>query len=959
MRSLKTTMREQSGIALITTLLLLLLMSAMVVGFMLLVTEGQRLSGMNNEQSRAFYGAESGMEKLTSDLGTLFATTYAPSAAQVDALATQPPVLPSSTGVSYVDVLGASTYSIAYARDARGNPLAQFAQIKSGSSAFQGMNALETTYTMTVAARTVTGGEAKLVRTTQTVGIPLFQFGIYSDTDLSFFPGPNFDFGGRVHTNGNLFLDSGGPAGATPTQTSTVQLWLRSPVTASKDILRDCLSNSNPESVTGRHPGSVEITTGGSLRALGFGQGSLNSCLGSGSNASWSSISAGYNGNLRSGVKPLNLTIVLLGNGSSKPIDMLRRPLGGERAANPGVLGERYFSQASLRILLSDNAADITGLDCVSGTAPFNLADLALPVGNWSTANATALKAAMTAAGTTLLPLAASGAAGQTVAAGYNSADGYWQVGPTGTATPPTYGTPIITGFIKIDAQTSYGSPCGTYIDVTKEILSLGYAGRNLFPVSLAPPTLPGLPGAQVPPSVCLDPHPNAVIRLERVRDNPSNYASATGPCGVTATLAPPNPSDYWPNALYDTREGYNRQPTPALNSQVTLGGIMNYIELDVKNVAKWFSGTIGASGPSTQDPSVAPNNFVVYISDRRGNYLPTGTAVGTWPPLSPSTHETGEYGYFDLVNSADIKGCPDNRIEPIPATGGPSAEDPAGAGVLATYGENTFPNTLVDSTGVTTASTLFSNLPSAAVQADPLCATGSGGINPWPRTFLKQANDGRENPNALFRRAVKVVNGSLISLPVCPGGIPCGLSITTENPIYIQGDFNANSAGGGFANASVATSVGADAITILSVNWNDVNSFAAPFNNAFPRTGATTYIRTAVIAGKQVSFQIPGWDTTAIDGSQDFGTDGGVHNFLRFLERWNGTLFYEGSIVSLFYTRQATGLFNSGGNNYSPPTRGYQFDVNFLNPTLLPPRTPMFRDINTTGFTQLLLPTQ
>ena len=176
---------------------------------------------------------------------------------------------------------------------------------------------------------------------------------------------------------------------------------------------------------------------------------------------------------------------------------------------------------------------------------------------------------------------------------------------------------------------------------------------------------------------------------------------------------------------------------------------------------------------------------------------------------------------------------------------------------------------------------------------------------------------------------------------------------------MYIQGDFNANSAGGGFANTSVATSVGADAITILSVNWNDVNSFAAPFNNPFPRTGATTYIRTAVIAGKQVSFQIPGWDTTAIDGSQDFGTDGGVHNFLRFLERWNGTLFYEGSIVSLFYTRQATGLFNSGGNNYSPPTRGYQFDVNFLNPTLLPPRTPMFRDINTTGFTQLLLPNQ
>jgi hypothetical protein len=964
MRSVKTTMRKQSGIALITTLLLLLLMSAMVVGFMLLVTEGQRLSGMNNEQSRAFYGAESGMEKLTADLGTLFGTTYAPSGAQVDFLATQPPVLPASTGVSYVDVLGASSYSITYPKDPQGNPLPQFAQIKSGSSAFQGMNALETTYTLTVAARTKTGGEAKLVRTTQTVGIPLFQFGIYSETDLSFFPGPNFDFGGRVHTNGNLFLDSGGPAGATPAQTGAVQLWMRSPVTASKDIFRDCLSNTNPESATGIHPGSVEITNGGALQTLGFGQGSLTGCLGSGKNPAWPSISASFNGNLRSGVKPLNLTIVLLGNGSSKPIDMIRRPVGGEKAANAGVLGERYFAQASLRILLSDNPADITGLDCVSGGAPFNLANLALPVANWSaTGFPAALKAAMTAAGTTLLPLAASGAAGTTVLAGYNTNDGYWQVGPNLAATPPTYGTPIITGYIKIDAGgPTYGSPCNVGRDVTLEILSLGYAGRNINPTSVAPPKLPALPGALVPPSACLDPHPNAVIRLERVRDNPSNYASATGPCGVTATIAPQSPSDYWPNALYDSREGYNRQPTPALNGQVTLGGIMNYMELDVNNLAKWFKGALpaaGSTGPNTADPVVSPNNFVVYISDRRGNYVPTGTAMGTYPPLSPSTHESGEYGYFDLVNSANPNGCPDNTMEAIPATGGPSPEDPGGSGVLATYGENTFPNGLIDSTGVATASTLFTNA-LTVLTPDPLCATGSAGINPWPRSFLNNSNEGRQNPNALFRRAVKLVNGSLISLPVCPSTVSCGLTISTENPAYIQGDFNANSpAGTGFASANVATSVAADAVTILSNNWNDVNSFASPFNSQFNRTGQTTYIRTGVVAGKQVAFKIPAWDTTGIDGSQDFGTDGGVHNFLRFLEKWNGTLFYEGSIVSLFYSRQATGLFNSGGNNYSPPTRGYQFDVNFLNPTLLPPRTPMFRDINTTGFTQLLLPNQ
>src|SRR6195256_4167287 len=102
MRSVKTIMRKQSGIALITTLLLLLLMSAMVVGFVLLVTEGQRLSGMNNDQSRAFYGAEAGLEKLPADLGSLFGTTYAPTGPQVDAIAAVPPTLPSTAPIKFV-----------------------------------------------------------------------------------------------------------------------------------------------------------------------------------------------------------------------------------------------------------------------------------------------------------------------------------------------------------------------------------------------------------------------------------------------------------------------------------------------------------------------------------------------------------------------------------------------------------------------------------------------------------------------------------------------------------------------------------------------------------------------------------------------------------------------------------------------------------------------------------------
>src|SRR6267142_1134322 len=249
MKSVKAIMRKQSGIALITTLLLLLLMSAMV--------------------------------KLTADLGTLFTATYAPSGPQVNAIATVPPILPSSAPITFVDNQGNSSYKIDFIPDNNGNPQASFGQITSGSSPYQGMTALTTPYTLTVGARTANGAEVKLQRTLQTVGIPLFQFGIFSETDLSFFPGPNFDFGGRVHTNGNLFLNSGGPAGAGPTDTTKNQLWLRAPVTAARDIFRDCLSNTHPESASGTHPGSVEVTKGGgTVQGLGFGQGSLSSCMG-------------------------------------------------------------------------------------------------------------------------------------------------------------------------------------------------------------------------------------------------------------------------------------------------------------------------------------------------------------------------------------------------------------------------------------------------------------------------------------------------------------------------------------------------------------------------------------------------------------------------------------------------------------------------------------------------------
>jgi len=197
-------------------------------------------------------------------------------------------------------------------------------------------------------------------------------------------------------------------------------------------------------------------------------------------------------------------------------------------------------------------------------------------------------------------------------------------------------------------------------------------------------------------------------------------------------------------------------------------------------------------------------------------------------------------------------------------------------------------------------------------------------------------------------------VNGSTISTGATCNSVPCGLTVAAENPIYVQGDYNNPGLNTNFSGTGVAASVIGDAVTFLSNNWNDVNSFAFPYNLNNRNSTDTTY-RMAIVGGKGIPFKQP----TVGGVGMDFGTDGGTHNFLRYIENWGGTLWYEGSIVSMYYNHQAVGSYKCCTTVYSPPTRAYQFDSNFLTPSLLPPLTPMLRALNTLTFTQDMLPTQ
>jgi hypothetical protein len=80
----------------------------------------------------------------------------------------------------------------------------------------------------------------------------------------------------------------------------------------------------------------------------------------------------------------------------------------------------------------------------------------------------------------------------------------------------------------------------------------------------------------------------------------------------------------------------------------------------------------------------------------------------------------------------------------------------------------------------------------------------------------------------------------------------------------------------------------------------------------------------------------------------------------MRMLEDWTGeATYYRGSMVSLYYSRQLVGTFKLNNNVYKQGTRNFDFDDDFLLPELLPPGTPMFRDVNTLRFRQILRPNQ
>ncbi len=923
-----STKKSSRGFTLIASLMLLLLMTGISIGMLMMVqTEGR--AGVNDvENSLAYRGAEGAIENMTSSLAGTFQNIQAPQASDITGLSAQVPSIPGITFPS-------GGYTLTPRTNPDGSLKTSYGLIGSGPN--QGLYAQILPIDLAVTAQRPLGDQVRMLRTVEVALIPVFQFGVFSDADLSFFASPDLDFKGRVHTNGDLYLGVSGSS----------TLTFHDKITAFGNVVRNQLPNGLSPSSSYNNDGTVNIlyTSGGcdtppnpptACRAIAMNEASVTAGPTSSQNASWPTISkttyhgwildGNYGNPGGTGVKALTLPFV---GGGAQPYEIIRRP----QAADPAsVGGSRLANQAQIRVLLSDNPNDLHMPDW-NGDAT---GDVQLDNLGWAAAG---VAVPGVAGGNTYFAWANRDNTFKNADLTAAKFDTDWvrPLDPVTHAATVANQWPLIGGWLRVEVQNLNST---VWRPVTQEWLQFGFA-RGLLPPA----------GSVTPVAV----HPNAILMFQMLADRDGNGAVPGANAQENSTVGGPNAKWNWfPINMYDTREGEVRDwatgAAPGGASTCSVNGVMNVVELDVANLRRWLKGTLAGTG--NQVDYVSQNGYILYFSDRRG-MLPDPNST----PVANTIQ--GEYGFEDVINTpSGTNGTPDGAAETVVTIKGKpqSPEDVNSNGRFDNYGGKNVGDgfQIVGTSGA-------------------VINTETNPPNPYTNRIVNCYVTGRKNRVTGARHVLKLVNGSLGNVPTRlvanADGTLGGFTVASENPTYIQGDYNTSAADLTWTSttapesAHAAAAVIADTVTLLSNQWqdagvigaaNNLGSLLHPTDATKYRPSVSTYYRVAIAAGKTISFPHPAFDATTY-----FGTDGGLHNFLRFLEDWNGdTLNYKGSLVSLYYSTYSTGTFKCCGYSvYRPPIRNYKFDPLFTQPANLPPGTPMFRDINNLSYRQDFTP--
>ena len=315
--------------------------------------------------------------------------------------------------------------------------------------------------------------------------------------------------------------------------------------------------------------------------------------------------------------------------------------------------------------------------------------------------------------------------------------------------------------------------------------------------------------------------------------------------------------------AVRSRARGCSATPIPG-TTNLTLGGVMHYVAIDVANLSQWFQG----DGAVRRAGNTAPARSRTTAASRSTSRIAATTA--TRPSAEDRRVRLGRLRQPGVANGAPnaMLDCGEDVNVASAVAGrrrwwtGAAVLVPATyVPVLDTYGG--IPN-------YTTPSRRVPTVPPAPPSGQPAHQRRA------PTTALTRGQ-AQVNRAILFRRALKLINGERLSRRRITG-----LTVVSENPVYIQGNWNARHH---LRVSTIPTRRRRSSPTrsrVLSERLERQQLAQVPVRRQQPGLAtADSYYRVAIISGK--GCDLPQAERRA--AASTFGTDGGAHSFLRMLE--------------------------------------------------------------------------
>ena len=635
---------NERGSATVIAVLVLGLMTLFVALAISRTTSEAMVMANDTSEGRSYNAAEASLELMTRNFNKVFDVKLSPSQSDLNAI--QGATVPGFSGFNFNQTIVQTQTP---------------EQVVLSGGSFQGLNATRDKWKLqTVATDNSTGVKVVMMREFYNNRIPIFQFGVFYNDNMEYHPGPKFAFGGRVHSNGSIFM------------MASTGLYFASRVTAVDQIVTEVARNGSPWNYWNENVWVKNAS--GTYVKLTHDMGSVLNTVVNGTNvfasdpdmpvnyrnANWQTYKAMFDNNLLNEVKPLNLPLRSGGQVDTTKdyyIELLKRPkttndlyndgtgvvpVPAAQADNGITANERFANKRGIRVSLADSKAKLPGCALGVGQTP-----VATPCG-------VRLDGDSVGQGTYV-----SGARGYQPLA---MQDGYQSTRVNGDRL-------FIAGrevWIKVELvslDTTTGLPVTQ--DVTQDILSLGvtevcpsstnFKLQNYHSLANVPDSRSiiklqrfAIPGAEIKTGSTYmtwlneSGGINIVQRFDNGTTTPVDNAFTDDNAHLKAATFNNGTDGYnkrvvpFPIEMFDTREGlYNDSISTGTvypGGIIPMNGVMSMIDIDVSNLRRFLRGDWDNLLPNLTPYQLATahslrsydvpdaNGWVFYVSDRRGD---------------------------------------------------------------------------------------------------------------------------------------------------------------------------------------------------------------------------------------------------------------------------------------------------------------------------------------------------